>query len=100
MTLSPTLTRATELAKMALRIKRRPDASTMLDLRVALKTDDGERVYIWYRGIVARKTGGLYFRTTYFETASEKYAWLNTVAALGVNKPAPGKVAYKVFEIL
>ncbi|MDK1020079.1 MAG: hypothetical protein QGD90_00390 [Candidatus Hydrogenedentes bacterium] len=41
MTLSPTLTRATELAKMALRIKRRPDASTMLDLRVALKTDDG-----------------------------------------------------------
>ncbi len=43
----------------------------------------------------------MYFRTTpYFETNSEKYAWLNHVVAVGVFKPVPGKVAYNVFEIL
>lgn len=81
--------------------KRRSDGSTMLDVRGTIKTDDDELVYVWYRGIVAPKSGGLYFRTTpYFETASEKYAWLNTVVAVGVYKSVPGKVAYDVFEIL
>lgn len=80
---------------------RRSDGSTMLDVRGTLKTDDGALIYTWYRGIVARKDGGMYFRTTpYFETNSEKYAWLNHVVAVGVFKPVAGKVAYDVFEIL
>jgi hypothetical protein len=81
--------------------KRRPDGSTMLDVRGTMKTDDGALIYTWYRGIIAPKDGGMYFRTTpYFETKSEKYAWLNHVVAVGVFKPVPGKVAYNVFEIL
>lgn len=81
--------------------KRRPDGSTMLDVRGTIKTDDGELIYTWYRGIIAQKDGGMYFRTTpYFETKSEKYAWLNHVVAVGVFKPVAGKVAYDVFEIL
>lgn len=80
---------------------RRSDGSTMLDVRATMKTDDGELIYSWYKGIIAQKDGGMYFRTTpYFETKSEKYAWLNQVVAVGVYKPVPGKVAYDVFEIL
>ncbi len=80
---------------------KRSDGSTLLDVRGTMKTDDGALVYTWYRGIVAPKDGGMYFRTTpYFETNSEKYAWLNHVVAVGVFKPVAGKVAYNVFEIL
>lgn len=79
----------------------RSNGSTMLDVRGTIKTDDDQLIYTWYRGIVAQKDSGLYFRTTpYFETASEKYAWLNNVVAVGVFKPVPGKVAYNIFEIL
>ncbi len=81
--------------------KRRSDGSTMLDVRGTMKTDDGALIYTWYHGIIAPKAGGTYFRTTpYFETNSDKYAWLNHVVAVGVFKPVPGKVAYNVFEIL
>lgn len=81
--------------------QRNSDGKTMLDVRATIKTDDDQLIYTWYRGIVAQKDTGLYFRTTpYFETASEKYAWLNTVVAVGVHKQVPGKVAYDVFEIL
>jgi len=80
---------------------RRADGTTMLDVRGTLKTDDGALIYTWYRGIIARNDSGMYFRTTpYFETNSEKYAWLNNVVAVGVFKPVAGKVAYDVFEIL
>lgn len=81
--------------------KRRPDGTTLLDVRGTFKTDDGALIYSWYRGIIAPKEGGMYFRTTpYFETNAEKYGWLNNVVAVGVFKPVPGKVAYDVFEIL
>jgi hypothetical protein len=81
--------------------KKRSDGSTMLDVRGTFKTDDDQLIYSWYNGIVATKEGKLYFRTTpYFETASEKYAWLNNIVAVGVFKLVPGKVAYDVFEIL
>lgn len=82
--------------------KKRPDGSTMLDVRATMKTDDGELIYCYYNGIIAQKDSGFYFRTTpYFETKSEKYAWLNTVVAVGVFKPAgANQVGYNIFEIL
>jgi hypothetical protein len=81
--------------------RKRDDGSTLLDVRGTFKTDDGALIYSWYQGIVVPKDGGLYFRTTpYFETKSEKYAWMNHLVAVGVFKPVPGKVAYNVFEIL
>ncbi len=80
---------------------KRSDGSTLLDVRATAKTDDGALIYTTYRGIIAQKDSGFYFRTTpYFETNSEKYAWLNNVVAVGVFKPVAGKVAYDVFEIL
>jgi uncharacterized protein DUF3237 len=35
-----------------------------------------------------------------FETASEKYAWLNNVLAVGVYRPDLGKIGYRVYRIL
>ena len=43
-----------------------------------------------------------YFRTTpYFETSSEKYAWLNKIVAVGVGQAdlSKGWVGYRVYAV-
>jgi hypothetical protein len=41
-----------------------------------------------------------YFRTTpFFETASEKYAWLNKLVAVGVGRRTRTGVVYSVYAI-
>lgn len=93
----------------------RPDGAIVLDVRVAFRTDDGHTIYAYYRGLstiqddtVGRILMGeavdpseYYFRTTpVFETASEKYGWLNRLLAVGVGQFLPTGVAYKVYAIL
>lgn len=71
-------------------------------------TPHGNRriVYVSYRGVFHGGAEGsdLYFRTTpHFETASEKYGWLNRIVAVGVGgvgKFGQSSVSYKVYEIL
>ena len=42
-----------------------------------------------------------YFRTAPFlETAASRYAWLNSIVAVGVGERLPGGVTYEVFETL
>ena len=42
-----------------------------------------------------------YFRTTAdFETASEKYAWMNNIVSVAVGERLAAGVKYRVFEIL
>jgi hypothetical protein len=42
-----------------------------------------------------------YFRTTpVFETASEKYGWLNRIVAVGVGRFAANWVGYTIYAIL
>jgi hypothetical protein len=42
-----------------------------------------------------------YFRTTpVFETASERYSWLNLLLAVGIGQILPTGIAYKVYAIL
>ena len=42
-----------------------------------------------------------YFRTApLFETASEKYGWLNGVLAIGLGRRTSRQVSYTVYEIL
>jgi hypothetical protein len=93
---------------------RRPDGATILDVRLILQTDDNQRIYMTYRGVIYRPpqqpaAGGgaaasaapTYFRTTpVFETTSPKYDWLNRIIAVGSAFTAPGKAAYHVYEIL
>ncbi len=96
----------------------RPDGGVVLDVRVAARMDDGQIVYISYRGILSttrRETlqailkgqgqavdpSEYYFRTTpVFETASKKYNWLNRIVAVGVGQFLPTGLAYKIYAIL
>jgi hypothetical protein len=93
----------------------RPDGGIVLDVRVAFHTDDGHTIYTYYRGLAIIRDDMLgrilmgeavdpseyYFRTTpVFETASEKYGWLNRLLAVGIGQVLPTGVAYKVYAIL
>jgi hypothetical protein len=93
----------------------RPDGAGELDVRATIRTDDGHLVYCYYRGILhpppevaLRVMQGedvdpseYYFRTApVYETASEKYGWLNRIVAVAVGKFAPNWVGYKVYAVL
>jgi hypothetical protein len=81
---------------------RRPDGSSVLDVRVTLQTDDTQLIYMSYRGIMYTPKGGKqYWRTIpMFETGAEKYSWLNQIVCVGVGIPTPGKAVYRVFQVL
>jgi hypothetical protein len=80
----------------------RPDGSSVLDLRLLLQTDDAQKIYMANRGIAyTMQDGSLYARIQpLFETGAAKYAWINNVVAVGVYRPMPGKIAYRVYRIL
>ena len=72
-----------------------------LDVRITLETDDGELIYMSYTGIIRSGDDGLYWRVRpIFQTASEKYDWLNHAVFVGKSKQVQGKVAYDIFRIL
>ena len=91
------------------------DGSVQLDVRLTLETDDGALIYMTYRGVrnstpeVAERLARgdsvdpdeYYFRTSpFFETSSEKYAWLNNIVSVAVGERLAAGVKYRVFEIL
>ena len=81
-----------------------------------LLTNDGAQILMTYTGrahnspeVSARMSAGeavapaeYYLRTTpFFETATEEYAWMNSIVSIGVGeRRADGTVHYDVFEIL
>ncbi len=74
---------------------------TSLDVRITLDTDEGDIIYMTYTGVVHPGENGLYWRVRpIFQTASEKYDWLNHVVCVGKSKQISGKVAYDIFQIL
>jgi len=94
----------------------RGDGVGDLDIRATLRTDDGELIYMNSRGIMVFSQEALgrwgegqavdpsetYFRTApFFETGSEKYAWLNRIMTVGFGElTAGGGVCYKVYKVL
>jgi hypothetical protein len=94
----------------------RSDGAREIDVRVTLRTDDGDLIYAISRGIFdvspetfARILKGeavdpaeYYFRTTpLFETASVKHGWLNRVVAASVGRQAaPTVVRQTIYAIL
>jgi hypothetical protein len=80
------------------------DALRVLDVRTLLVTDDDQKIYTTYRGVIYTPPAGQgerYWRTVpIFETDSKKYDWLNHVVAVGVSFTMPQRVCYRVFEIL
>lgn len=94
---------------------RRFDGVVQPDVRLVLKVDDGGFLYVQYRGyrhapdeVMRRIAEGeqvdsseYYLRTAlFFETDSEKYAWLNRIVAVGIGRREPDAAVYDVFEIL
>ena len=93
----------------------RPDRVTALDVRIALKTDDGAMIGMTYRGLrhgpsyIMQKIdrgesvdpADYYFRINpLFETAAAKYEWLNRMVCVGVGHRLPDGPVYSVFEVL
>ena len=93
----------------------RPDGSTLLDVRLTLKTDDGALIAMTYQGLrhgprevierlgrgEAVDPGSYYFRVNaMFEAASGKHDWLNRVLAVGIGHRLPGGPVYNIFELL
>src|SRR6185503_13699013 len=93
----------------------RRDGILMLDVRLTLKTNDNQLIYMSYRGmrhgpawvIEALNKGEkvhpiqYYFRSTpYFETASEKYRFLNRIVCVATGRRDPTGPVYEVFQIL
>lgn len=93
----------------------RPDGSTLLDVRLTLETEDGALICMTYAGVrtgsadvIARIDRGevvdpasYYFRThALFETASNRYAWLNGILAIGLGHRFEDGLLYNVFELL
>jgi hypothetical protein len=93
----------------------RADGTIQLDVRMTLQTDDGALILMSYRGVrhgSAEVTAKLargerverdeyYLRTApFFETAAERYAWLNNIVAIGIGERRPNGAAYEVFEVL
>jgi hypothetical protein len=76
----------------------------VLDVRTLLVTDDEQRIYMTYRGIIYSPPAGQgqrYWRTTpVFETDSKKYEWLTQAVFVGVSFQVPQRVAYRIFQVL
>lgn len=82
-------------------VLRLDSATTKLDVKLLLETDDGQLISNTYTGIVRNNPDGTtYWRITpIFETSSKKYEWLNYILAVGVGKFGAGGVSYEVYAI-
>ena len=93
----------------------RPDQVLTLDVRLTLLTDDGEYIYMSYRGlrhgpkeVMDKLNKGepvdpalYYFRMSpIFETSSAKYAWLNRIIGVGTGRRESTGPTYEVYEVL
>jgi hypothetical protein len=93
----------------------RADGATTLNVRLVMETDDSAVIGMTYLGIrhgpkevldrIARgesvNPSEYYMRATpYYETASEKYGWLNRVVSVAYGHRVAGGAIYQVFEIL
>jgi len=81
---------------------RRQDGSLGLDVRLMLQTDDGQKIGAEWRGVYYAPPGAAEYARILpmFETGAAKYAWLNHIVTVGVHRPMPGKVAYRIYRIL
>jgi hypothetical protein len=93
----------------------RQDGCTRLDVRIVLKTTDGALIAMTYQALRAGSPDVLakidhgeivdpndyYFRLSgLFETAADKYDWLNRIIAIGVGDRRAGGPIYDIFQVL
>ncbi len=93
----------------------RADGTTTLNVRLVMQTDDGELIAMTYLGMrhgpkeVLDRIGRgesvspteYYMRATpYYETASQKYGWLNRIVSVAYGHRMAGGAIYQVFQVL
>ncbi len=82
-------------------ILQRSDGSRIVDVRILMTTDDGQKIYASWTGIAYTENGTFVARILpMFETGSNQYAWLNHTVSVGVYRPTPGRIAFRVYRIL
>ncbi|WP_096190352.1 DUF3237 domain-containing protein [Evansella halocellulosilytica] len=96
-------------------ITQREDGTVIQDVRIMLQTDDEQMILMTYKGIrhgpeaVIKRLdqneivdpSEYYFRSSpVFETASEKYDWLNKTVIISTGKRLPGKAVYSLYRVL
>ena len=81
---------------------RRADGVIEVDLRITLETDDGALIHMTFEGIRDDGApGGPYFRTTpRFETASSRYAFMNSMLSIGTAEIRADGPVHIIEEIL
>jgi uncharacterized protein DUF3237 len=77
------------------------------DVRLTLRTDDDQLIFMYYKGIILDSVPNGqpgYWRTQpWFEAGTGKYAFLNNRIAVGVGRyPKPGQAIaeYRIYQIL
>ena len=93
------------------------EALTLVDVRSIWRTDDGARLYVTYGGRLVIPPAALaafrdpatvetlapdayYFRILMtFETADQRYGWLNGLVAVGQGRRTATGVRYRIFAI-
>lgn len=76
-----------------------PDRSYgTLDVRVTLKSDDDEIIYMEYSGRIDFGSG-VAVSAPLFQTGAEQYDWLNRIQAVGVGQNTPDKLVYELYEV-
>jgi hypothetical protein len=93
----------------------RADGTTTINVRLVMETDDGALIGMTYLGmrhgpkeVLDRIARGekvspteYYMRVTpYFETASDKYGWLNRIVSVAYGHRMAGGAIYHVFQVL
>ena len=70
-----------------------------LDVRLTLRTDDGDLIYVEYTGRMNVATGLIAVAPT-FQTGSERYGWLNGIQAVSAGQvdPESGLLIYTMYE--
>jgi hypothetical protein len=86
-----------------------------VDVRATIRTDDGALIHYESRGVISIPADGLgrlaagerlpfsetYVRTTpKFETADDRYAWLNGLVVLGYNELSQDHIDYRMYRVL
>lgn len=73
-----------------------------IDVRFVLRTGDGALIHVSYRGRSDHSQGhGVLplYSAPVFETADPRYAWLNTVQAVGKGIVRDGVIYYEIYEL-
>jgi hypothetical protein len=79
-----------------------PDDTATLDIRFCLQTHDGALVYVHTGGRADAKTfgsGGATYLAPLFETADQRYRWLNTIQAIAKGHATGTRVSMELFEV-